>query len=70
MLKYRIILRVGYCEAWFEFDDPTAACDFARTALLHQTVNEDTEKRPFYLTMKIVDTELEAQRKKEDEEDE
>lgn len=70
MLKYRIILKVGYCESWFEFDDPTTACDFARTALLHQIVNKDNEKRPMYVTMKIVDVELEAQREKEDEEDE
>lgn len=70
MLKYRIILRVGYCESWFEFDTPIAACDFAKTALLHQVTNEDTEKRPTYVTMKVVDTELEAQRKKEEDEDE
>lgn len=70
MLKYRIIVKVSYYEIWFEFDDIEESGEFAKSVMLHQVPNKDTEKKPTYVTMKIVDTELEAQRKKEDEEDE
>ena len=43
-MKYRIILKVGYYSTWFDFDDIEAAGEFAKTILLHQVQNEDTEK--------------------------
>ena len=70
MLKYRVILKVGYCDAWFDFDKHEEACEFASTALAHQCVNEDNEKKTPYIQMRVIDTELEAQRKKEEEKDE
>lgn len=70
MLKYRVIVKVSYYETWFEFDDAEEACEFAKSVMLHQVPNEDTKKKPTYVTMKVVDIELEAQRKKEDEDDE
>lgn len=39
---YRVILRVGYSEAWFNFTDIKEAAEFARLVLEHQELNEDT----------------------------
>lgn len=42
MFFYRVILKVGYSEAWFNFADIKEAAEFARIVLEHQELNEDT----------------------------
>lgn len=51
---YRVILKVGYCEAFFEFESVEDAAAFARVALKHMVSNEDTKKKSS-ITMFIVD---------------
>lgn len=41
-MKYRVIVKVGYHTALFEFDDMTEAGEFAKAILTHQVPNEDT----------------------------
>lgn len=62
---YRVILKVGYYSAYFEFKSSKDACDFASAALGHMVSNEDTDKASF-ISMQVVDVEAE---KKESEED-
>lgn len=64
MIKYRVVLKVGYNEAWFEFDEMEKACVFATEALTHMIDNEDGKRRT-YINMQVVDT---SQQKDEDEE--
>jgi len=42
---YRVILKVGYCDAFFEFESVEDAAAFARVALKHMVSNEDTKKK-------------------------
>lgn len=51
---YRVILHVGYNEAWFDFEDMNEAGDFARTILTKHQENEDTRKRNT-VTIKVID---------------
>lgn len=44
-MKYRVIVKIGYHEAWFDFEGIQAAGEFAKTVLIHQTENEDTPKK-------------------------
>lgn len=53
-MKYRLILKVGYNEIWFEFDTIAEAGLFAKTILVHQVENEDTKKKSF-ITIQVVD---------------
>ena len=57
-MKYRVILSVGYNEAWFEFDNADGACNFGALALAHMVSSEDTKKKT-YINMQIVDKSLE-----------
>lgn len=41
-MKYRVIVKIGYHEAWFDFEDMADAGEFAKTVLTHQAPNEDT----------------------------
>lgn len=54
-MKYRVIIEVGYCEAFFDFRTAEAACDFAASALSHQADSEDT-KRKTRICMEVIDT--------------
>lgn len=53
-MKYRLILKVGYSEIWFEFDTITEAGAFAESILVHQVENEYTKKKSF-ITIQVVD---------------
>lgn len=65
MIKYRVILKIGYYEAVYEFDTAEEAGWFASTALMHQIPSEDNRSTPAFVTMKAVDVEKE---KEEDDE--
>jgi len=62
---YRVILKVGYNEAWFEFDDSGIAINFASDALRYMVTCDDTKKK-YYISIQIVDADAE---KKESEDD-
>lgn len=34
-MKYRVKIKISYCEAFFDFDDVTAACRFMDDAATH-----------------------------------
>lgn len=61
---YRVIIFVGYHEAWFDFDDIDDAGAFARIILAHQTTNEDT-KKPVKITIQVIN--IDAEEESEDE---
>ena len=61
---YRVILKVSYHYAHFEFEKMEDACAFADTILWHMVDSED-QKRPAKVTIELVDTE--AERKAEEE---
>ena len=44
MIVYRVVIKVGYNEAAFEFESLRDAGDFARMVLTHQVETKDTEK--------------------------
>ena len=54
-MKYRVIVVVGYNEAWYDFDNIEAAGDFARTVLIHQIPNKDTRKKD-HVRLEVIDT--------------
>lgn len=43
-MLYRVILEVGYREAWFDFKDMTEAVVFANQIIEHMTDNKESEK--------------------------
>ena len=62
-IKYRVIIKVSYNEAWFEFDSADQACGFATNAISHMIDSEDQRKRA-YITIQVVDADA-----KDDDED-
>ena len=44
-LIYRVVLKVKYYEAHFDFETAEDAAAFARVALTHMVASEDTEKQ-------------------------
>lgn len=60
MTKYRVVLKVSYNEAWFEFEDGTKAVEFAKTALESMVNSEDQQKRSF-ITIQVVDADAEKE---------
>ena len=54
-IKYRVVLKVGYYESWFEFEEAKDATKFATEALQHMVSTEDTKKTGSII-MQIVDT--------------
>jgi len=65
MIKYRVVIKVSYNEAWFEYDGAAEAVNFASNALSHMVSNEDA-KKPSRIAIEIVNTGMEEE---EDEED-
>lgn len=57
---YRVVIKVGYYEAFFDFDSVNEACEFTRTAVVHSVENEDS-KRPTSLTIKVINPEQERE---------
>lgn len=53
-LIYRIIVKVGYHEAFFDFDDVNEAASFASIALKHSRGSDDS-KKAYSINMKIID---------------
>lgn len=44
MMIYRVVIKVGYNDAAFEFESLRDAGNFARMVLTHQVGTEDTKK--------------------------
>jgi len=44
-MKYRVIFKVSYNEAWFDFDTIEEAGEFAKTILVHQVESPDSKRR-------------------------
>ena len=52
-MLYRVILEVGYREAWFDFKDMTEAVVFANQIIEHMIDNEES-KKPHQLTIDVI----------------
>ena len=63
---YRVIMKVGYYEAWYDFDDAETACSFAQLMLTHQTPNDDTRKEK-HIELKVIDTTIKDVEEEEEE---
>lgn len=61
MIAYRVVLKIGYYERWFEFDDVKKAAEFAETVLMHQVPSEDHKLETVSVTIKVVDVTKEKQ---------
>lgn len=59
-MKYRVIVKVSYHEAWFEFDDIESAGEFAKNILTHQVESEDS-KRKSTVRIDVVDPTIEGE---------
>lgn len=58
---YRVILKIGYYENWFDFTTGDEAIEFASSALNHHSPNEDRSE--------LLTIELQIMKKKEKEEE-
>lgn len=63
-MKYRVIIKVSYQEAWFEFETAADACNFATIAISQQVKNDDTRKTD-HIRIEVVDPTVKVE---EDEE--
>ena len=63
-MKYRVILKVSYHEAWFEFDTIEEAGEFAKAVLLHQVESPDSKKKS---TIKVEVIDPTAEEENEDD---
>lgn len=63
-MKYRVILKVGYSNAWFDFDNLNDAGEFAKVALTHSIGNDDTHK---YVDVSIKCVNPETEKEEEDD---
>ena len=61
---YRVMLRVSWYEAYFEFDNMDQACSFATTALQHNKGCDDT-KKTVTVGVQVVDVDAERAAKEE-----
>lgn len=65
---YRVIWKVWYSEAWFDFATIEEAGKFAEMALTHAVPTKEGEKNPVYATIEIVDpVKVAAEKEKEAE---
>lgn len=68
---YRVIVKLSYYENWYDFHSIEEAGRFAETVLTHAVPNEDREKNPTYVTMKVMKildpSEVEEEAKGEEE---
>lgn len=60
MIKYRVIIKVGYQVVWFEFEQAAEAIAFASTALQTMVDSEDTKKKA-KITIEIIDPNIEKE---------
>jgi len=56
MNKFRVILKAGYRQLWFDFEDSESACAFAVIALKHMTPSAENDKEES-VYIKILDDE-------------
>lgn len=54
---YRVIIKISYKTAYYDFDDIQSAGQFAEMALTHNKPNEDKDEH--YITIKIIDPNVE-----------
>lgn len=66
-MKYRVIFKVSYNEAWFEFDTIEEAGEFAKTILMHQVESEDSRRKSM-IRLEVIDTSLQNKEDVEDDE--
>ena len=59
MICYRVIIKCGYKNAYFDFDSSSEACSFAEKALLHGS-SEDDEKLPAII-LKVINTDVDQE---------
>ena len=59
-MKYRVILKVSYHEAWFDFDTIEEAGNFAKTILVHQVDSEDNKRRST-IRLEVISTSLQEE---------
>ena len=57
-MKYRVVFKVSYNEAWFDFDTIEEAGEFAKTLLVHQVESPDS-KRKSTIRVEIINPEEE-----------
>jgi hypothetical protein len=57
---YRVVLRVGYCYATFEFNTLEKAGDFAKTLLTNLVSTDDTDKKSS-VSLEIVNADAESE---------
>ena len=55
-MKYRVILKIGYYENWFEFDDVLDASKFARTVIESNVPNDDSQNKRTEVIIKVIET--------------
>lgn len=60
MIKYRVILKIGYNEGWFEFENAVEAIQFATVALQSMVANEDTNKKT-KITIQVINSDAEEE---------
>ena len=59
-MKYRVILKVGYLDLWFDFDNVEEAIPFIKTIFHHQVENDDTKDRETSVRIEAIFPEAEA----------
>ena len=52
---YRVIIKVGYLESFFDFDSVDNAGKFAEIVLKHHTPNEDNKKKVTCIVIRVID---------------
>lgn len=63
-MKYRVILKVSYNEAWFDFDTIEEAGEFAKIVLVHQIESPDSKKKST-IRVEIIDPTTEEENEDE-----
>lgn len=59
-MKYRVVFKVSYNEAWFEFETIEEAGEFAKTILVHQVESPDS-RRKSTIRVEIINPEVEEE---------
>ena len=62
---YRVILKVGYYDTYFDFDCAKGATDFAAMALVHAVGNDRNDDDP-KIAISIINVDAEGNEKEEE----
>lgn len=57
---YRVKLKIGYYERWFEFETSEDAIGFAEAILVHQVPAEDHDGKQISATIEVINKAAEA----------